>query len=139
MLIMTYTVHLMVVWLLKSGNKGKSNTVKTILIELRYHSEPGTYEPYSGLIDGINDIVGRIAQRFSLDIMSVSHAIESRPQNYTSITCTAVCLLNEFPREHIGKTLKEENNLPNANLYCFLEGGKEGGKLSVRAGKIHYN
>lgn len=110
--------------------------MKTILIELRYHSEPGRYERYEGLVDGINDIVGQIAHRFSLDILSVSHVVESRPQAYTSITCTAVCLLSEFTREHIGKTLKEENNLPDANLYCFLDAS---GKLSVRVRKIRYN
>jgi len=110
--------------------------VKTILMELRYRSEAGSYEPYSGLIDGINDVAGRIAYRFSLDILSVSHVVESRPQNHTSITCTAVCLLNEFTRDHIGKTLEEENNRPDANLYCFLDAGN---KLSVRVDKIRYN
>lgn len=118
------------------GNKRKINTLKTILIELRYHSEQGQYDPYYGLVDGINDIVGQIARRFSLDILSVSHIIEAPPQDSTSITCTAVCLLNKSTTEHIGKTLKEENNRPDTNLYCFLDACD---KLSVRVGKIRYN
>lgn len=108
--------------------------MRTILIELRYHSEPGTSEPYSGLVDGMNDVVLRIARRFSLDVLSVSHIIDS--EGHTSITCTAICLMNEVPIEYIGKTLEDENHLPDANLYCFLEMGN---KLSVRVGKINYN
>ncbi len=133
---MTCAVYMMVVWFPKSGNKGKGTTVKTLLIELRYRSEAGTYEPYSGLVDGINDIVTILAFRFSLDILSVNHIVESRPQNHTSITCTAVCGLNEFTKDQIGKTLREENNRPGADLYCFLDVGQ---KLSVRAEKISYN
>ena len=113
--------------------------MKTILIELRYSSEPGKYERYNGLVDGINDIVGEIADRFSLDILSVSHVVESYPQGqsrHTSITCTAVCSLNGHTREHIGKTLEAENNLPDANLYCFLDRHH---KLSVRVAHIRYN
>ena len=45
----------------------------SMLIELRSHSEPGEYEPYSGLVDGINDSVEIIAHRFSLDLLSVSY------------------------------------------------------------------
>ena len=113
--------------------------MKTILIELRYSSEPGQYERYSGLVDGINDIVGQIANRFSLDILSMSHVVEAYPQgqsHHTSITCTAICSLNGHTREHIGKTLEAENNQPNANLYCFLE---RHNKLSVRVNHINYN
>lgn len=110
--------------------------MKTLVIELRYHSEDGRYERYNGLVDGINDIVGILAQRFSLDILSMSHVVESHPQSHTSITCTAVCLLNEVTKEDIGKTLEEENHRPNAELYCFLDAGY---KLSVRVDKIHYN
>ena len=44
-----------------------------MLIELRSHSEPGEYEPYSGLVDGMNDSVGIIARRFSLDLLSLSY------------------------------------------------------------------
>ncbi len=58
---MTWVVHVMVVWLSRSGNKGKGTTVKTLMIELHYHSEVGTYEPYYGLVDGINDVVGILA------------------------------------------------------------------------------
>jgi hypothetical protein len=113
--------------------------MKTILMELRYSSEPGKYERYSGLVDGINDIVGQIAQRFSLDILSVSHVIEASLQGqsrHTSITCTAVCSLNEHTREHIGKTLEAENQQPDANLYCFPD---RHNKLSVRVAHINYN
>jgi len=111
------------------------NTLKTILIELRYQSE-SRHEPYSGLVDGINDVVVLLANRFSLDILSVSHIID--PRGDTSITCTAVCLLNEITLEEIAKTLEAENHLPlhDASLYCFLEGGR---KLSVRVFKISYN
>ena len=45
----------------------------SMLIELRSHSEPGEYEPYSGLVDGMNDSVGIIARRFSLDLLSLSY------------------------------------------------------------------
>ena len=113
--------------------------MKTILIELRYSSEPGKYERYSGLVDGINDIVGEITDRFSLDVLSVSHVVEANPQGrglHTGITCTAVCALTKQTREHIGKTLEAENNLPDANLYCFLD---RHGKLSVRVAHIRYN
>ncbi len=113
--------------------------MKTILIELRYSSGPGKYEHYNGLVDGMNDIVGEVADRFSLDILSVSHVVEAYPQGqsrHTSITCTAVCSLNGHTREHIGKTLEAENDLPDANLYCFLD---RHGKLSVRAAHIRYN
>jgi hypothetical protein len=113
--------------------------MKTILIELRYNSEPGKYERYNGLVDGMNDIVGEIADRFSLDILSVSHVVEAHPQGqglHTSITCTAVCALNEFTREQIGKTLEAEKNQPDANLYCFLDRHH---KLSVRVAHIRYN
>ena len=113
------------------------NTVKTIVIELRYHSEPGTYERYHSLVDGINDVVGELAYRFSLDILSLSHVVESHPAGHTSITCTAVCSLNEFTKEQIGETLKGENDQDNANLYSFLDAG--GYKLSVRVAKISYN
>lgn len=106
--------------------------MRTILIELRYHSEPGTHEQYSGLVDGINDVVLGLAQRFSLEILSMSHVVED--ENATSITCTAVCLLNEHTAEQIGKTLEAENQ--KNNLYCFLERGR---KLSVRVDKINYN
>lgn len=111
--------------------------MKTIVIELRYHSEPGTYEPYGGLVDGINDVVGELALRFSLDPLSLSHVVESHPAGRTSITCTAVCSLNEFTKEQIGKTLEAENKRPNADLYCFLDAGHY--KLSVRVSKINYN
>lgn len=110
--------------------------MKTILIELRYSSEPGKHEEYSGLVDGINDIVGQIAHRFSLDILSVSHVVESSPQtHHTSITCTAVCSLNGQTKEQIGKTLAAENHQPDANLYCFSEAYK----LSIRVAHINYN
>lgn len=110
--------------------------MKTLLIELRYSSDPEEYEPYSGLVDGINDIVGQIAHRFSLDILSVSHVIEAPPQiNHTSITCTVVCSLNEQTRESIGKTLAAENQKPDTNLYCFLDAFK----LCVDAKSIRYN
>ncbi len=111
------------------------NPLKTLLMELRYHSEVGRYEPYSGLVDGINDVVCILASRFSLDILSVSHIVEAQPQSHTSITCTAVCSLNEFTRDQIGKTLEGENNRPDTNLYCFLDVGK----LSIRVDKINYN
>ena len=113
--------------------------MKTILIELRYSSAPGQYERYSGLVDGMNDVVGEIADRFSLDILSVSHVIEYYPQGqsrHPSITCTAVCALNGLTKEQIGKTLEAENHLPDANLYCFLDRHR---KLSVRVAHINYN
>ena len=110
--------------------------MKTILIELRYSSEPGQHEQYSGLVDGINDIVGQFAHRFSLDILSVSHVVESSPQSsHTSIICTVVCSLNGQTKEYIGKTLAAENHQPGANLYCFSEAYK----LSVRVAHINYN
>ena len=102
-------------------------------MELRYHSDSG-HEPYHGLVDGINDVVVQLANRFSLDILSVSHIIE--PRSDTVITCTAVCSLNEITAEQIGKALEAEKHLPDANLYCFLEAGR---KLSVRVSKIRYN
>jgi len=105
-----------------------------MLMELRSHSEPGTYERYDGLVDGINDIIGEIAYRFSLDLLSVSHVVESRGR--TSITCTVVCLLNQWTREQIGKTLEAENHRDDANLYCFLD---RYDKLSVRVAEIRYN
>lgn len=110
--------------------------MKTIVMELRYHSESGRHEDYHGLVDGINDIVGQIAYRFSLDILSISHVVESYPQPESSITCTAVCSLNGLTAEHVGKTLSAENNSPDANLYCFLDACD---KLSVRVSKISYN
>lgn len=109
--------------------------MNTIVIELRYHSEVGKYEPYHGLVDGINDIVGQLASRFSLDVLSLSHVIQSHPASETSITCTAVCILNQHTTKEIGKTLKGENHQNRANLYCFLDGHK----LSVRVKEIHYN
>ena len=109
--------------------------MNTLVIELRYHSDSGEYEPYHGLVDGINDIVGQLAHRFSLDVLSLSHIVESHPAAHTTITCTAVCFLNQLTREEIGKTLKAENHQPNANLYCFLERSK----LSVRVKEISYN
>ena len=112
------------------------NTVKTLVMELRYRSKVDEYEPYHGLVDGMNDIVVILALRFSLDVLSLSHVVESHPQNYTSITCTAVCALNEFTIDQIEKTLQEENILPDTNLYCFLDVGN---KLSVRVEKIRYN
>ena len=111
------------------------NIVKTILMELRYHSKDEEYEPYSGLVDGINDVVTSLAFRFSLDILSVSHIVEAQSQSHTSITCTAVCALNDFTKDQIGETLKEENHRPDADLYSFLDAGK----LSIRVDKINYN
>jgi len=90
---------------------------------------------YSGLVDGINDVVTSVAFRFSLDILSVSHVVESNPRHYTSITCTVVCAFNEFTKDQIGETLQEENGRPDTNLYCFLDAGK----LSIRVEKIRYN
>ena len=115
---------------------GKVNAVKTLVIELRYSSQPDHHELYCELVDGINDIVGQIAHRFSLDILSLSHVIEASPgRNHTAITCTAVCSLNAQTRESVGKTLEAENNRAGANLYCFLEAYK----LSVRVAEIKYN
>lgn len=105
-------------------------------MELRYHSEPGKYERYDGLVDGINDVVVELARRFSLDILSISHVVEDRPKNHTSITCTAVCWLNQFTAEYIGETLRAENHQPDTKLYCFLE---QRNKLSVRVSEIRYN
>jgi hypothetical protein len=112
--------------------------LKTLLIELRYSSQPGICEPYSGLVDGINDVVLELADRFSLDVLSISHVMEdapSRKPNHTSITCTAVCQLNQFSAEQIGETLEPENKL-KGRLYCFLE---RHNKLSVRVSEINYN
>lgn len=111
--------------------------MKTLLIELRYHSESGHHESYSGLVDGINDIVSILARRFSLDILSISHVVEGvgEGQSSTSITCTAVCALNNRTAESIGKALEAENHKPDANLYCFLDVNK----LSVRVAHISYN
>src|SRR5258708_2532658 len=125
----------MAVLLLKPGNRGKEEPLKTLLMELRYHSEPGKYERHDGLVDGINDVVLELAERFSLDLLSISHVVESQPKRHTSITCTAVCQLNQIRAEYIGKTLKEENQL-NGRLYCFLE---RHNKLSVRVSEINYN
>lgn len=106
-------------------------------MELRYNSEPGKHERYNGLVDGINDIVLEIADRFELDVLSISHVVEDHPgRNHTSITCTAVCLLNQLAAEYIGETLKAENHEPDSNLYCFLE---RHNKLSVRVKGINYN
>jgi hypothetical protein len=47
--------------------------MKTLLIELRYN--PHGSRPWaSQVIDGLNDVLGEIASRFGLDILSVSHA-----------------------------------------------------------------
>ena len=108
--------------------------MKTMIIEARYVSDPGRKERYSGLVDGINDIVLGIAHRFSLTVLSLSHVVELDSQ--TSITCTAVCLLDENETfEHIAKMLEAENANENTTLYCF----ENAFKVSVYVGKIHYN
>jgi hypothetical protein len=105
--------------------------LKTLLIELRYRSAQGRYERYDDLVNGMNDIVVEIAHRFTLNILSVSHIVES--QRYTSIICTAVCALNEFTADQIGKTLQEEKH-PDTNLSCFLDAS--GFKLSIHVSEI---
>jgi hypothetical protein len=122
----------------RTMDERKGSTWKTMLIELCSLPEPGEYELYSSPVDGINDSVGIIAHRFSLDILSVSHIVESESHshNHPSIICTAVCSLNDSRIEHIGKTLEEENHRPNSNLYCFLDAAN---KLSVRVNKSNYN
>lgn len=108
-----------------------------MLIELRYSSQTDVFERSSGLVDGINDIVLEIADRFSLDILSVSHILDDNPhRNHSSITCTAVCALNGKSVEKIANTLKAENDQGNGRLYCFLDASN---KLSVRVGEISYN
>src|SRR5258708_6330114 len=106
-------------------------------MELRYQSEPGRYERYSGLVDGINDIVLELAERFDLDVLSISHVIDdAQKQHHTGIICTAVCQLNDIAAESLGKTLEAENHELNARVYCFLE---RHNKLSIRVSEINYN
>jgi hypothetical protein len=75
-----------------------------------------------------------LASRFKLDILSLSYVVEA--SDHTSITCIAVCALNEFMSWQIGEALEAENHQNNANLYCFLDVGN---KLSVRVSEISYN
>src|SRR2546429_638582 len=109
--------------------------MKTMIIELRYTSGPGRIEPMAGLVDGINDELGEIAQRFGLDVRSISHVVETYIAGDRGITCTAVCLLNGETIDHIGKELEREDHKPGANWYCFAEAFK----LSVRVNEIRYN
>lgn len=110
---------------------------KTIIMELRYQSKPGTYERYSGLVDGINDIVLELAGRFDLDVLSLSHVVDdAEKQHHTGIICTAVCQLNQVAVETIGQILKEEELQRNERLSCFID---RHNKLSVRVSKINYN
>ncbi|HEU5375530.1 MAG TPA: hypothetical protein VFV38_08840 [Ktedonobacteraceae bacterium] len=110
--------------------------MKTIIIELRYQSEPEKFERHSGLVDGINDIVLELAYRFDLDVLSISHVLDDAlRQNHTGITCTAVCQVNRIAVETIGEMADEENE-PGGNLHCFLE---RPNKLSVRVSGINYN
>lgn len=108
---------------------------QTLVMELRYKSQEGRREPYSGLVDGINDVVHCIAHRFGLDILSLSHVVDVQRNATTAITCTAVCLLNGETLQHIASVLSAESYEDNANLYCF----DDGFKLSVRVNEICYN
>lgn len=116
-------------------------SMSTLIMELRYSSDAGHYERYNGLVDGINDQTIILAQRFGMDILSLSHVVEDTYDREAhigavSITCTAVCALNGADPEYIDEELRAENNAENSRLYCFLELGY---KLSVRVSKINYN
>jgi hypothetical protein len=88
----------------------------------------------SQAVDGLNDIIGEIADRFGLDILSVSHVHEQNEYGRHSYSATAVCLLNGQTLQEIGAILKSEN-ATNKRRYCFPERNK----LSINVYEINYN